>query len=291
MKKQLLTITLFAFTIIGAFAQQDKTWYNNATNTDIMNFSTTCAGCSVSVVDNPDETDKATFPNVLELSLAANQVPEHLDLNFNLEQGISSVDLATLIVDLRLYFSDVADIANFDANRRFRMYLVNEDGNSVYVQSSFLTTRSSVWHWLNFDFSTKATGTISGTYVSGFFRTVYTNATFTGTGTQGDGLGVTNALSYNVDRIITNIEPNQTLSLNSVDSKDDLLKLTSNPVSGYLEFSTKVASAKIYSVTGKKLKEFASNTTFDVSDLSAGLYIVNTKLESGVSQSLRFIKK
>lgn len=64
-----------------------------------------------------------------------------------------------------------------------------------------------------------------------------------------------------------------------------------NPVTNNFQIDAikSIESVEIYSVTGQLLKTFSEETTYDISDLAAGMYIADIKTEVG-SKTLRVIK-
>lgn len=74
-------------------------------------------------------------------------------------------------------------------------------------------------------------------------------------------------------------------------SEADGFSIFPNPVSQTLEFNS-VIDAAIYTSNGKRLKVIRNVKSMDVSDLTAGLYIIKAKLQNQEgTKSLKFIKK
>lgn len=281
MKKKLLIMTIFATITFNAVAQ--NIWYDTTNSIDIMNFSTSCDGCSISTVANPDATDALTVPTVLKFSLAANSNPEHLELDFAFTEGISLADVQTIVTDIRFYFTNHADILSFDSKRRLRLYLADIDDNKAYIQLQPSSSDEGEWEVLSYDYTNHGGTDLSNVFIKGTLRLIYTASSFTNN---------SNGLDFYIDTVTSNKIPNTpVLSINDIEKEDSTLRLVSNPVVNILEVSKQVTSASVYNSTGQKLKTFVANTKFDVSNLSTGLYLFSAQLENGKSQTLRFIKK
>ena len=73
------------------------------------------------------------------------------------------------------------------------------------------------------------------------------------------------------------------------------IKLFPNPTKDIFSIESKqvnVSKVEIYSILGKKLKEYnTSITIFDIEDLSNGLYMVKIYSEKGMSTIKKLVKK
>ena len=171
MKKTLLTITLTLLTTIG-FAQ---TWYDVDNGVTDLTFTSTCDGCSVSTVTNPDATDTEAT-NVLLWKIAANSSLQNKEIVFSFPDGygLTPTDFASLVVTVRLYLPDLTNYSNFDSNTRFRFYL---GGQTVQLKLTDLDgTDVDGWYTLTYDFSGK---TYTENVTEGSIRIIGQAARFT----------------------------------------------------------------------------------------------------------------
>jgi Alpha amylase, catalytic domain/Secretion system C-terminal sorting domain len=73
------------------------------------------------------------------------------------------------------------------------------------------------------------------------------------------------------------------------------INLYPNPSNNYFQLSKAVETVEIYTITGQKIKGyeggFSSDATFDISELSNGLYLVKLKDVSNRATTLKLVKK
>ncbi|MEP1488224.1 MAG: T9SS type A sorting domain-containing protein [Algibacter sp.] len=283
MKKQLLTIILTLLTSITTFAQE--IWYDIDTGVTDLTLSTTtgtCSVCAITTVSNPDVADtEATNVTLWKVSGStdtADFAEKRLNFSLPLASGLTGSDFSSLVISVRLYFPEWDYITAYDSLERIRLFL-----GAAYVQANLLETDEAGWYNLEFDFS-GANGTIPTTITSGSFRLVYQAAKFT---------DLNNDLDIYIDTITSTVALSTTLSTESETLKNNSLKFVTNPVENILEVSKQIKSAIIYNNLGKAIKTYdnATETKFDVSNLSSGLYIFHAKLDTGAIQNLRFVKK
>ncbi|MDN3663918.1 T9SS type A sorting domain-containing protein [Algibacter miyuki] len=281
MKKQLLFTTILLFVSFAIFAQE--VWYDidNAITNITLSSTASCTDCTITTVTNPDAGDTVNATNVTLWKVPASSTPvienKVLKFDFPPGQGIAADDFSSLIITARFYFPEYDYFNNFDSVNRLRLYL-----GSTYVQVKLNEADEAGWYNLVFDFSAGTSGGTPSDVTSGEFRTIGQSERFT---------NLDNDLNYYFDTIISTVAYDSTLSSESPESKNNSLKLLSNPVKNTLEVSNKIKSATIYNSLGKALKSYNDNTTFDVSNLSAGLYIFHAKTYTGATQVLRFVKK
>ena len=102
------------------------------------------------------------------------------------------------------------------------------------------------------------------------------------------GLAVTRYFSYVVGSICSSLGTD-----NFTWSKT--IKLFPNPTVNVFSIDSKqiqISKVEIYSIDGKKLKDYNMNlTTFNIEDLSSGLYLVKIYSEEGMSTIKKLAKK
>ena len=284
MKKQLLTIILTLLTSITTFAQE--VWYDIDTGVTDLTLSTTtgtCSVCAITTVSNPDVADtEATNVTLWKVSGStdtADFAEKRLNFSLPIASDLTGSDFSSLVITVRLYFPEWDYITAYDSLERFRLFL-----GSAYVQANLLADDEAGWYNLEFDFSTPTGGAIPTTITSGSFRLVYQTTKFT---------NLNNDLYFYIDTITSTVALSTTLSTESETLKNNSLRFVTNPVENILEVSKQIKSAIIYNNLGKAIKTYdnATETKFDVSNLSSGLYIFHAKLDTGATQNLRFVKK
>lgn len=72
----------------------------------------------------------------------------------------------------------------------------------------------------------------------------------------------------------------------------DKFSVYPNPVSNAfkIEANSSIESVELYNITGRLIKTFTTETSYDISDLATGVYIANIKIQSG-SKALRIVKE
>ena len=199
MKKQLLfTAALFVATCT-TFAQE--VWYDidNAVTDLTLSSTASCDSCSITTEANPDAADAANATNVTLWKVPGSATPvlENKVLNFDFPsgEGILLADYSTLTITVRLYFPEYDYINAYDSVDRFRLYLIDQEGNGSYVQRKFLEANEGGWHQLVFDFSSFSGGAPTTDIIKGELRTIYQAARF-------DNLD--NDLDYYIDTVTSN---------------------------------------------------------------------------------------
>jgi len=125
------------------------------------------------------------------------------------------------------------------------------------------------------------------------------------TGTWYDLMDETNGTTINVSNTTAPISvgagqfkiygnaASETLSLPSMDAGNTLL-VYPNPVRSSFKINHDISELKVYDLTGKLIKEFngnyATGHTFDISELTQSIYIINTKNNSGNQVTTKLIK-
>ncbi|MBF8148755.1 T9SS type A sorting domain-containing protein [Winogradskyella sp. F6397] len=286
MKKQLLfTAALFVATCT-TFAQE--VWYDIDNSVTDLTLSSTvsCDGCTVTTEANPDAADAAaTNVTLWKVPGSATPVLENKVLNFSFPsgEGVTLSDYSTLTVTVRIYFPEYDYFNAFDNADRFRLYLMDQDGNGSYVQRKLQETNEGGWHQLVFDFSSASGAAPISDIVKGEIRTIYQPTRF-------DNLD--NDLDYYIDTISSNKAIGSiTLSVDDQELNDSKLKLYPTSVVNTFETSRDIDSAEVYNLTGQKVKTFGAQNAFDVSNLAAGIYLFRAQLDNGATQTLRFIKE
>ncbi|WP_034061350.1 InlB B-repeat-containing protein [Lacinutrix jangbogonensis] len=122
--------------------------------------------------------------------------------------------------------------------------------------------------------------------------TAIPNAGYQFVGWSGDASGSANPLSLvmDADKSITAIF-NTTLSVEGFETLKSEFKIYPNPVSNILniKMSQDFNKAEVFNIQGQKVLE--SNTkTINVSNLAAGLYLIQIEDTNGATQTKRFIK-
>ena len=84
-----------------------------------------------------------------------------------------------------------------------------------------------------------------------------------------------------------------TLAITDVD-KDDNFSITPNPVSSTFKINKSISNLHIYDISGKLIVQFnralSADESYDISDLTAGMYIVKITNNNGYTQSSKLIK-
>ncbi|MBT8270361.1 MAG: T9SS type A sorting domain-containing protein, partial [Bacteroidia bacterium] len=84
------------------------------------------------------------------------------------------------------------------------------------------------------------------------------------------------------------------LSLDNPDIVEGL-KLYPNPANKSFKLNMEIEHLNIYDITGKEVKNFSgafgAGSSFDISDLADGLYIVKIENTRGAFQSTKLIKQ
>jgi len=93
--------------------------------------------------------------------------------------------------------------------------------------------------------------------------------------------------AYSID-----VTPTATLSTNNIDVQATKITAYPNPVTNSFQINSNknIESVKLYNITGRLLKTFNEETSYDINDLATGVYIANVKTQSG-SKALRIVKK
>ncbi|WP_139958823.1 T9SS type A sorting domain-containing protein [Flavicella sediminum] len=74
--------------------------------------------------------------------------------------------------------------------------------------------------------------------------------------------------------------------------ENSITSIQPNPVKNYFKLSKEFRTVSIYSITGEKLLEFSGNqSTYSVSNLSSGVYIIKAYDAEGNRELTRFLKK
>lgn len=279
MKKLLIFLTLF--TSITSFAQH--TWYDlNEAGADAT-LTTSNVEVTISQIANPDNPGDITANPIVTL-FHVNPISTHSNkkifVTFPTGFGLNESDitnLAPLTITIRCYFPSYADALNLDnPNRRFRVYI----GNS-YSQVKLENSDEGNWH--NLTFTLDGDDVLGEGFIESIeLRFVETNAV------------LSEDFKFYVDSITANKELTTDISL-SIDEYSAALEaginLYPNPVTNSFQIDSKnnIETVKLYDITGNLSKAFTSKSNYDISDLSAGVYIVNIKTQIG-SNTLKVVK-
>ena len=271
---------------LGAFLvgeEQIYPWYENEDGTiaDYIAIESTSFGTTTEDFSNPFQTGVNTSDTVNKFQRSAGSTSR---IYFDLPNPIT--DLSSLKISLDA-FVDLANTAGVD--RKIRVFLQNTTlDTKTYKQKSL--SAGQTWQNLEFDFSDQ------GVYADGYDQIAIGFA-------NGDSSGATTI--YYVDNIKGSINQflnvttaSKTSTESSLSKTKNIVKETSifkiypNPVINSFKISKEVKSVSIYTMTGKKLLNFSGDqSNFDISNLSAGFYILMTNDYQGVKEVHRFIKK
>ncbi|WP_055444448.1 T9SS type A sorting domain-containing protein [Lacinutrix himadriensis] len=88
------------------------------------------------------------------------------------------------------------------------------------------------------------------------------------------------------------VTPTATLSTNNIDVQATNITAYPNPVTNSFQINSNknIESVKLYNITGRLLKTFNEEASYDISDLATGVYVANVKTASG-SKAIRIVKK
>ncbi|RED46920.1 putative secreted protein (Por secretion system target) [Winogradskyella eximia] len=275
---------------VGAFLvgeEQIYPWYENNDNTitDYISVESTLHGTTIEDFSNPFQTGNNTSNTVAKFVRDGGKTGR---IYFDLPNPIT--DLTSLKISLDA-FVDIANPVSVDT--RIRVFLFNTTLNTRIYEQLTLST-GQTWENLEFDFSAQ------GTYPDGYNQMAIGFA-------NGDSSGATT--TYYVDNVkgainqhittsarASNNSENSSTKLIFIDEsqleQDAPLKIYPNPVTSSFKLSKAFQSISIYNIAGKKLLEFSdSQSSFDVSNLKAGFYILLTNYSDGNKEVLRFVKK
>ncbi|WP_139958824.1 T9SS type A sorting domain-containing protein [Flavicella sediminum] len=275
---------------VGAFLvgeEQVYPWYENeeATATDYIAVESSSNGTTTEDFSNSVKAGINTSDTVTKFVRDGGSTAR---IYYNLPNPIT--DLSTLKISLDA-FVDLANPASVDT--RIRVFLLNTTLNTrVYEQLTL--SAGQTWENLDFDF------TSYGTYPDGYDQVAIGFA-------NGDSSGATT--TYYMDNLKGAINQYVAPAANTAMAKsptsiifteDPLeekdaattLQIHPNPVNNYFKLSKEFRTIAIYSITGEKLAEFSGNQqTYDVSNLTSGVYIIKAYDAEGNREILRFLKK
>jgi len=85
---------------------------------------------------------------------------------------------------------------------------------------------------------------------------------------------------------------NPALSVDDVELNKTSIVAYPNPVTNSFQINSNknIESVKLYNITGRLLKTFNEEASYDISDLATGVYVANVKTASG-SKAIRIVKK
>ena len=271
---------------VGAFLvgeEQIYPWYENedGTITDYIAIESTSFGTTTEDFSNPFQTGINTSNTVNKFQRSAGSTSR---IYFDLPNPIT--DLSSLKISLDAFVNN-ANPAPVD--RRIRVFLSNTTlDTKIYKQISL--SSGQTWQNLEFDFSDQ------GVYADGYDQMAIGFA-------NGDSSGATTI--YYVDNVKGSINQflnvttaNRTSSestlriANNIEEDTPTFKIYPNPVINSFKISKEFKSASIYAITGEKLLNFSGNqSSFDISNLNAGIYILVIKDSKGEKEVHRLIKK
>ena len=213
---------------------------------------------------------------------------------FNLPNSIT--DLSSFKISLDA-FIDTDSLNNIDTlssvDYRVRVYLQNSTSNTkIFNQQSLSSAKT--WENLEFDFSDR------DNYPDGYDQ-IYIGFAI------GDDSGKTTTYyfdnikgAFNQDSIATTANKQSSISsINSIAKNEPTfiedspsIKIYPNPVNNSFKLSCECTSVRIYSISGEQIANFSGNQSrFDVSNLTAGLYLIRAFDERGNSEVLKFVKR
>lgn len=274
---------------IGAFLvgeEQIYPWYeNNDDSTDYIAIESTLHGTITEDFSNPFPTGINTSNTVTKLVRDGGKIAR---IYFDLPKPIT--DLSSLKISLDV-FMDHINPSNVDY--KIRVFLLNTALNTrIYKQISL--SSANTWENLDFDFSDE------GTYPDGYDQIAIGFA-------NGDSSGGTT--TYYVDNLKGAINQYLIATTESIQLKTTYtgliftdepqieqnyspIKIYPNPATNSFKTSKEFKSVSIYNMTGEKIVAFSGNqSSFDISNLNAGLYIVRIKDNEGNNTTFRLIKK
>ncbi|RED46932.1 putative secreted protein (Por secretion system target) [Winogradskyella eximia] len=118
---------------------------------------------------------------------------------------------------------------------------------------------------------------------------------------NGSPLTVTITLNemLNIDNTATSIfrlenvtlERNGSLSVEEVSTNNTVANISPNPVTNSFQIHSnkRIERVELYNITGRLIKTFNEEANYNISDLSAGIYIANIKTQLG-SQTIKIVK-
>ena len=280
MKKILIFLTLL--TRITSFAQY--TWYDlNEVGSDAT-LTKNKAEVSISQVANPDNPGDITANPIVTL-FHVNPISTHSNksifVTFPTGLGLNETDitnLAPLTITIRCYFPSYADALNLDnPNKRFRVYIGN-----TYSQVKLENSDEGNWH--NLTFTLNGDASVGEGFIESIeLRFVETNAV------------LSEDFKFYIDSITANKELTTDTSLSIDEYSAGIeagINLYPNPVTNSFQIDSKknIETVKLYNNTGNLSKTFNGKSSYNISDLSAGVYIVNIKTQTS-SNTLKVIKK
>ncbi|GAA3651250.1 T9SS type A sorting domain-containing protein [Flavivirga jejuensis] len=274
---------------LGAFLvgeAQTYPWYENEdeTITDYIAVESSSDGTTTEDFSNPFKTGINTSDTVTKFVRDGGTTAR---IYFDLPNPIT--DLSSLKISLDAFINHGNPTAK---DFKIRVFLLNTTLNTrIYKQISLSAAKT--WENLEFDFSAH------GTYPDGYDQMAIGFA-------NGDASGTTKIYyvdnvkgSINQFLIATTAKKESIKSTNlisigesQIEQNDSPLKIYPNPVTNSFEMSKEFKSVSIYTITGKKILEFSGDqSSFDVSNLSAGFYVLKANDSKGNPHILKFIKK
>lgn len=274
---------------LGAFLvgeEQIYPWYenNDGTTTDYLAVESSRQGVTTEDFSNPFQTGVNTSTIVTRFVRGGGSTAR---IFFDLPNPIT--DLSSLKISLDAFMNHSTPSS---VDYRIRIFLINTTSNTrVYKQLSL--SAANTWENLIFDFSDQ------GTYPDGYDQIAIAFA-------NGDSSGGTT--TYYIDNLKGSINQYLIATTESTALKTSTdfiftdesqmeqnyspIKIYPNPVTNSFKTSKEFKSVSIYKMTGEKILEFSGNqSSFDISNLNTGLYIIRINDNEGNNKVLRLIKK
>ncbi len=271
---------------LGAFLvgeEQIYPWYENEddTTTDHITLESTLHGTTTEDFSNPFQTGINISNTVTKFVRDGGKKAR---IYFDLPNPIT--DLSSLKISLNAFINH-NNPSSIDY--KVRVFLLNTTLNTrIYKQISISAAKT--WENLEFDFSGQ------GTYPDGYNQMAigFANGNSSGGTTIYYVDNVKGSINQHLIKTTARKEFVKTpINLTSPDESqvkqdNSSLKIYPNPVINSFKMYKEFKSVSIYTITGQKILEFSGNqSSFDISNLNAGFYILRTN----DSEVLRLIKK
>ena len=271
---------------LGAFLvgeEQIFPWYENEedTATDYIAVESSLDGITTEDFSNPFKTGINTSNTVAKFVRDGGTTARTY---YNLPKPITDLSSLKITLDALIDHSSPSSV-----DTRIRVFLLNTTLNTrIYEQLTL--SAGQTWENLVFDFSAQ------GSYPDGYDQMAIGFA-------NGDSSGATTI--YYVDNVKgsinqflngttaskTSSKPSLSIT-NNIEEDTSIFKIYPNPVINSFKISKEFKSVSIYTTTGKKILNFSGDqSSFDISNLSAGIYFLITNDSKGVKEAHRLIKK
>lgn len=246
----------------------DNQWYYSYPsnkNATITSFS----GTNTFVDDSSPSTSENSNATVLKVTREDNNATTGIKLSgadFKTTNGDNKVTL-------RIY-----PVCNIDyAVHTIRIRIRKDNDSGTQLQSDIIDLTPNEWNEVSYDIS-------AGTAASGLYNEVYLLFNQLETvSTSG------NEAVFYIDAL--QVPTGETLSSNTITTNNVSINAYPNPITNSFQVSgDAIKTVKLYTITGQLLKTFNKQDSYDVKDITSGIYIVNVETATG-SKNLKVIKK